>query len=135
MKNDGILDFQCVGDFLSLRQKQMNFSNVPDTSRICPGCLGELSSDTLAVSQLRRHGSILLNPCLSALFYKNRYWGLVTVLGFLYERVRCHAPTSKHSVTSPIAHSNRQHFPESSRWRCGIFRMNADSHRFLDLFV
>ena len=38
VKNEGILDFQCVEDILSSRQKQMDFSNVPYTSGICPGC-------------------------------------------------------------------------------------------------
>ena len=39
VKIEGILDFQCVGDFVSPCQRQIYLSNVPNTSGIYPGCL------------------------------------------------------------------------------------------------
>ena len=42
VKIEGILDFQCVGDFVSPCHRQIYLSNVPNTSGIYPGCLRQL---------------------------------------------------------------------------------------------
>jgi len=64
VKNEGILDFQCVGDFVSPRQKQTwmdLMNNVPDTSGICPGCLDNLP-----------FGYLGCQPAASAVIYSPR---------------------------------------------------------------